>query len=311
MRKHLPRYDFTGRARRESKMHKMNMDLFVKRSTSSARKAKDEADEDFVKRLTHLKLQDKNIKEIENLDLCVSLQVLYLQDNLLNSMTPLNVCKKLTNLHLSRNGITIITGLENATNLRKLFLDGNAITTVSGLESCIMLEELNLDNQKLHDSLELTFEPSTLNTLSGNLTHLSVSGCKIVSPIVFSSLVELQVLNCSNNKIKNAGEVVEVLSGLKELKKAVFSGNPVCKTTKYRETMLINCNNRLSFLDGKEIDRKQRDALIRFAQHRLNRRKQKKAPQQQQHPGDKQQQYHHNGQQMHRQPLAANQHHQY
>ena len=77
MRKHLPRYDFTGRASRESKMHKMNISLFVKRSTSSARPAKDEKDEDFVRRLTHLKLQDKNIKVIENLDVCVSLQVLY------------------------------------------------------------------------------------------------------------------------------------------------------------------------------------------------------------------------------------------
>ena len=79
MRKHLPRYDFTGRASRESKMHKMNVSLFVKRSTSSARPAKDER-RDFVKRLTHLKLQDKNIKVIENLDVRVSLQVLYLQD---------------------------------------------------------------------------------------------------------------------------------------------------------------------------------------------------------------------------------------
>ena len=54
MKKHLPRYDFTGRASRESKIHKMNIALFVKRSTSSARKAKDETDEEFVKRLTHL-----------------------------------------------------------------------------------------------------------------------------------------------------------------------------------------------------------------------------------------------------------------
>lgn len=305
MKKHLPRYDFTGRASRESKIHKMNIALFVKRSTSSARKAKDETDEEFVKRLTHLKLQDKNIKEIENLDMCLSLQVLYLQDNLLNSMTPLNACKRLTNLHLSRNGITTITGLENATNLRKLFLDGNAILTVSGLESCIMLEELNVSNQKLQNGMELAFEPSTLNTLSGNLTRLNVSGCNIVSPIVFSSMTELQLLDCSNNKIKIAGEVVEVLSGLKELEKAIFTSNPVCKTTKYRETMLINCNNRLSYLDGKEIDRKQRDALIRFAKHRLNKKKQKKVRAQQQ---GQQQQFQ---QQQARQPLAANQQRRY
>ena len=51
MEKHLPRYDFTGRASRESKIHKMNIALFVKRSTSSARKAKDETDEEFAARI--------------------------------------------------------------------------------------------------------------------------------------------------------------------------------------------------------------------------------------------------------------------
>ena len=298
MRKHLPRYDFTGRASRESKMHKMNVSLFVKRSTSSARPAKDEKDEDFVKRLTHLKLQDKNIKVIENLDVCVSLQVLYLQDNLLKSMTPLNVCRKLMNLHLSRNNITEITGLENARGLRKLYLDGNRISTISGLEGCKMLEELNVDNQKLPENTELTFAPSTIATLSGNLTTLSVTGCNISSANVFCSLSELQSLNCSNNKIKSAKEIVELLSELKELKKADFSANPVCKTTKYRETMLVNCNNRLSTLDGKEIDHRQRDALIRFAQHRMNKKKRMKAQRQDNganHP------------QHSRQPLAQNQ----
>ena len=277
MRKHLPRYDFTGRASRESKKHKMNVSLFVKRSTSSARPAKDEKDEDFVKRLTHLKLQDKNIKVIENLDVCVSLQVLYLQDNLLNSMTPLNVCQKLMNLHLSRNNITEITGLENARGLRKLFLDGNRISIISGLEACKMLEELNVDNQKLPENIELKFAPSTVATLSGNLTSLSVTGCNISSASVFCALSELQSLNCSNNKIKNAKEIVDVLGELKELRNANFSANPVCKTVKYRETMLVNCNNRLSTLDGKEIDHRQRDALIRFAQHRMNKKKQMKA----------------------------------
>ena len=44
--------------------------------------------------------------------------------------------------------------------------------------------------------------------------------------------------------------------------------------------MLVNCNNRLSALDGKEIDHRQRDALIRFAQHRMNKKKRMKAQRQ-------------------------------
>ena len=70
------------------------------------------------------------------------------------------------------------------------------------------------------------------------------------------------------------------------------------KTTKYRETMLVNCNNRLSTLDGKEIDHRQRDALIRFAQHRMNKKKRMKA--QRQDNGANHPQYS-------RQPLAQNQ----
>ena len=114
---------------------------------------------------------------------------------------------------------------------------------------------------------------------------------------VFCSLSELQSLNCSHNKIKSAKEIVEVLRELKELKKANFGANPVCKTTKYRETMLVNCNNRLSTLDGKEIDHRQRDALIRFAQHRMNKKKHMKA----QRENDS------NYSQHNRQPLAQNQ----
>ena len=122
-----------------------------------------------------------------------------------------------------------------------------------------MLEELNISHQKLQNGMELAFEPSTLNTLSSNLTRLNMAVLILFHLLYFHP--QDTIIRCSNNKIKNAGEVVEVLSGLKELEKAIFTSNPV-QNYKYRETMLINCNSRLSYLDGKEIDRKQRDALM-------------------------------------------------
>jgi protein phosphatase 1 regulatory subunit 42 len=300
------RYDFTGRAGRERKVYRMTPALFMHRSTSSARIAKDETEEDFVKRLTHLKLQDKNIKEIENLEEMKALQVLYLQDNRIVSMAPLQCCARLTNLHLSRNGIKVIEGLNVCVNLRKLFLEGNEISHVSGLENNAMLEELNLSNQKLANGDSLTFDETCLDILGGNLQTLTIDGNNIKTATQFLRLAEIQIFQCRKNKLEDVGELVELIASLSEVKKVDLSGNPACRAPKFRETLLINCSNRLQALNGKDIDMKQRDALIRFAQHRQQRSERKAAAKQQQQLHQQQQgmpKHHH----QQRQPLS-NQH---
>ena len=265
------RYDFTGRAGRERKSHKMTHALFAHRDTSSARPGKGETQEDFIKRLTHLKLQDKNIKDIENLEDVEKLQVLYLQDNKVTSMAPLGTCSSLINLHLSRNNIRVIEGLHAAKNLKKLFLDGNELTHIAGLEMNPQLEELNLNNQRMPAGASLTFDEGCLEVWGGNLAKLSVDGNNIMSLVPFQKCTELSSLSCRDNAIQKVEEVVELAASLRDMSTLDLRGNRVCRVPKYRETVLINCSASLQTLDSKDIDGKQRDALIRFAQHRQQR----------------------------------------
>ena len=59
----------------------MNLQLFASRKATDARAGKGEPREKFVRRLTHLRLQECGLSEIEHLDATRKLQVLYLNSN--------------------------------------------------------------------------------------------------------------------------------------------------------------------------------------------------------------------------------------
>jgi len=123
---------------------------------------------DFLKKLTHLKLEDKSIAKIQALEACEKVRVLYLFDNCIRRIENLSFARSLTHLYLQNNQITKIEGLETLGNLTKLcvprpaprprlcrsapppelgsllprltcvdrrHLDGNAINCVEGLDA--------------------------------------------------------------------------------------------------------------------------------------------------------------------------------
>ena len=75
---------------------------------------------DFLKKLTHLKLEDKSIAKIQALEACEKVRVLYLFDNCIRRIENLSFARSLTHLYLQNNQITKIEGLETLGNLTKL-----------------------------------------------------------------------------------------------------------------------------------------------------------------------------------------------
>jgi protein phosphatase 1 regulatory subunit 42 len=69
------------------------------------RRRKEEPDEKFLARLTHINLSDKKLDRIENLDLCSGLGCLYLYDNKISKIENLSFALNLTHLYIQDNNI--------------------------------------------------------------------------------------------------------------------------------------------------------------------------------------------------------------
>ena len=104
----------------------------VLRATSLTKSSK-ESTEQYLQRVTHLHLQGKRIRKIENLSLCTNLKVLYLYDNQIEEIVNLEFATIVQYLLLQNNKIKEIPHLPMP-SLRKLYLDENEIEYVSGLE---------------------------------------------------------------------------------------------------------------------------------------------------------------------------------
>jgi Leucine-rich repeat (LRR) protein len=73
----------------------------------------------------------------------------------------------LTRLHLANNNLSNLEGnFKGLFNLTFLNLRGNQISHVDGLEDLALLETLHLDKQNLSEDQELSFDPTSLISLS-------------------------------------------------------------------------------------------------------------------------------------------------
>jgi hypothetical protein len=192
-----------------------------------------------------LYLYDNQIEVIENLEFAQILQYLYLQNNLIKEIPP----------------------MPTMANLTKLFLDENEIQYVTGLDLCTKLEELHIANQRLPQFTALEFDPQCLDTFSRTLKVLEISGNGIRSLLPFTKLYRLRKLLCANNQIHDMIEIEDIVR-LPELQEANFIGNPVCKTSRYRDNTIGASSDSLSFLDEVRIQRHQHIAIRGLQAHR-------------------------------------------
>ena len=214
----------------------------------------------FLKRITHVYFQEKNISVIENLNDCVNLSVLYLYDNKIEKITNMNFAGNLTHLYLQNNLITKLEGVGALVNLNKLYLGFNKLIVVENLEKCTKLKELHVEYQELPLGEKMLFDPRTLMSLTQTLLVLNVSGNEIDSIKDLSCLRNLAQLIAKDNQLVSMRELARVFSSLPSLWKLDLEGNPICSKPKYRDRIIV-MTEKLANLDGKEITETSRKFL--------------------------------------------------
>jgi len=192
---------------------------------------------------------------------------LYLYDNQIDAIENLAFATILQYLYLQNNIIPVIPQLSTMINLTKLFLDENQIQYVTGLELCVKLEELHIANQRLPPLTSLEFDPLCLEAFSRTLKVLEISGNGIRSLLPFCKLYQLRNFVCSNNAVQDISHIENIVM-LTQLQEANFSGNPCCKTSRYRDLVIAASSDALCFLDTVRIQRHQHIAIRGLMAHR-------------------------------------------
>jgi hypothetical protein len=262
--------------RQDQKRRQMTDALFCSRKVSDARQGKGEERDHFIKRLTHLRLQDMGLAIIRNLEKTRKLQALYLNSNVITCMQGLQHknLKRLIQLDLQDNDITVMEGLNCLTGLKRLSVARNCISFITGLENCPKLEQLDISGQRLlHPEVTaVEFDEISIESMSQSLVSLNASSCGLEHTEHLACLDNLTSLDVSNNNISNIELFKSLLASYsprtgyqKQLRTLVTTGNPAMEAggPRVRDTlvMMAEC---LKCLNGKDIDSKQRNFLMRF-----------------------------------------------
>ena len=245
----------------------------ILRSTKAMRYRK-ESDEGYLARITHLHLQSKRLRNLENLDACVGLKVIYANDNLITEMPRFQSQRHLTHLYLMDNAIRFMTYGQELESLPSslicLKLDQNEISYVENLSPLKHLETLSVANQRCPSGAPpLKFDLDSLSSVGSTLMNLNISGNGIMElmPIIHP-LPHLKRLNAAKNKLRNIDELRSCIRMLEELKECDFRKNPVCSHRKYTRLILAASLPMLTLLDGEPVISEHREKLVAIEEHR-------------------------------------------
>ncbi|CAM9839736.1 unnamed protein product [Ectocarpus sp. 12 AP-2014] len=245
-------------------------------STATTRR-RNESDDDYLSRVTHLRLQNKGISSLDNpdvFDACHSLKVLYLYDNCVESLKGLEKLQQIEQLFADNNLLTTIQGTLSCRRLRKLHLSGNSVSKLRGLETANCLEELNVARQRLQRGQCFTIEQASIDGIKDSLVLLDASGNGMGGTEIAGilHLHRLETLNLAENDIQEMAQarrrVVDLLSSLEVLRDLDLRGNVVSRMAKYFERAVTRCGDLLATLDGKPVHAQHRSMLQRLDRHK-------------------------------------------
>ncbi|XP_003384368.2 PREDICTED: protein phosphatase 1 regulatory subunit 42-like [Amphimedon queenslandica] len=243
------------------KMPRLTVDLLARCTGHATKRRKDETQEQFLAKVTHLYCSEKGLEMIENLHYCRNLSVLYLYDNQIETISGLHSCHHLTHLYLQHNSIFRMENLDKLNNLTKLYLSHNSIQLVEGLEQLSRLSELHISHQNLPEGEKLLFDPRSLKAIVNSLTILNVSGNRLASLEDIGLLVNLEQLMATDNDLTSMKDLGKVLSRFIKLWKLELNGNPLSYKQKYRDRVVTMCH-RLESLDGRDVNEMERQFLF-------------------------------------------------
>ena len=241
----------------KSRTCKLTRNLIIASTTLA--KTRQESMDKFLGHVTHLHLQMKKLRMIENLDICVALKVLYLYDNKIKTIENLDFAKNLGYLYLENNLISELPTITNV-KLKKLYLDENQISIISGLEELANLEVLSVSRQRIPRNDFLKFDIVSLAAISRSLEVLDISGNNLSSLQPFTQLYNLRKLFCADNNIENLAEIESVVC-LPELVEVNFKRNPVCSLRKYRDYVIGSASESLREFDDTPVTLKNIEAV--------------------------------------------------
>ncbi|XP_048363223.1 protein phosphatase 1 regulatory subunit 42 isoform X2 [Sphaerodactylus townsendi] len=250
-------------------MVRLTLDLIAK--SFSQKNRRDDSLAQHLRKITHLKLSNKNIDVIDDLSLCKNLNVLYLYDNQIRQIHNLDFATNLRHLYLQNNCITRIENLTSLIKLEKLYLGGNYITVVEGLENLEELREVHVESQQLPLGEKLLFDPRSLHSLA-SLSVLNISNNNIDELRELAVLKNISHLIAVDNQLHSVKDMEFVLSVWTQLCKIELNGNPVCHKPKYRDRLILQSKS-LESLDGKEIKEMERQFLMNWKASRDARKK--------------------------------------
>ncbi|CAG4939579.1 unnamed protein product [Colias eurytheme] len=213
------------------------------------------------KKITHLFMHEKNLTEIPPPKHCTQVIYAYYHNNYISKIQHLDLMYNLTHLHLQWNKLTKIEGLEKLVKLKKLYLSNNRISVVENLEGLKYLEELHIDKQNIDDPL--CFDPRTMISIGASLRILNVSENKITEVLWVKPLRRLEVLIAKKNQLDDVQAVADALCPLVSLVDVNFTGNPMTKKHRYKETIIARCGP-LRVLDTVHIHNTSRVFLQSF-----------------------------------------------
>ncbi|NXW75095.1 PPR42 phosphatase, partial [Hirundo rustica] len=251
-------------------MVQLTMDLIVKNASHKNRSEEDLGQ--YLQKITHMYLSDKNIDSIGDLAFCKNLRFLYLYDNQINQIQNLDFASNITHLYLQNNHISSIENLSPLKKLEKLYLGDNYITVVEGLDKVGGLRELHIENQHLPPGEKLLFDPVSLNSLAKSLSVLNISNNNIDELEELAILENLSYLKAVDNQLKHIKDLEVVLKKWTKLRRIDLTGNPICQTPKYKDRIIVQ-SLTLEYLDGKEIQEMERRFLINWKAARDAREK--------------------------------------
>ncbi|KAL1497528.1 hypothetical protein ABEB36_008472 [Hypothenemus hampei] len=229
---------------------------------------KDVCKKKSISKITHLYLQEKNLKAIPVLSNIQDIEILYLYGNQVSKIEHLDGLLNLRGLYLQNNQIDKIENLSVLRKLKKLYLGKNKISVVEGLDSIDELEELHIEKQSLTDNTPLCFDPRTVFNISESLKVLNIAHNRIPSLACFLPLKNLIVLDASYNDLDDKESVCQILRNWLYLKEAKLIGNPISKRHRYREDIIAN-TCQLEILDNKRITEVSRRFIKGFEEKKL------------------------------------------
>ncbi|XP_071593812.1 protein phosphatase 1 regulatory subunit 42 isoform X2 [Heliangelus exortis] len=253
-------------------MVRLTLDLIARSVTHKNRKEEDVGQ--YLRKITHLNLSDKNIDAIGDFSLCKNLRVLYLYDNQISQIQNLDFASNITHLYLQNNCISCIENLSSLKNLEKLYLGGNCISVVEGLDKIEKIRELHIESQNLPPGEKLLFDLRTLRSLAKSLAVLNISNNNIDELEELAVLENLSYLKAVDNKLQHMKDLEVVLTKWTKLRRMELTGNPICQKPKYRDNIVVQ-SPTLESLDGKEIKEIERQFLMNWKASKAARKKNK------------------------------------